>query len=175
MTISSPGIGSGLDVNSIISQLMAIERKPLDALVAKQTAIQAQISEYGKLKSAMSAMRDAALKLSDHVAWGASTGVSGNAAAVGVSVKSGAATGSYTVEVLALAKAQSLASATYASSAALPGAGPGRGISAADLADGLFHLGETPDEPVADHHIIDRLRHRDSWGAGRHVHDAALI
>ena len=122
-TISSPGIGSGLDVNSIITQLMAIERRPIEALAAKNTAIQAQISEYGKLKSAMAAMRDAALKLGDRAAWGASTGLSGDASAVGVSVKSGAATGSYSIEVQALARAQSLASSSFASSAALPGAG----------------------------------------------------
>lgn len=122
-TISAPGIGSGLDVNSIISQLMAVERRPIDALVAKSSAIQTQISEYGKLKSAMSAMRDAALELTESSTWGASTGASSDSTAVGVSVKSGAAVGSFSVQVLALARAQSLASAAYASSAALPGAG----------------------------------------------------
>lgn len=142
-TISSPGIGSGLDVNSIITQLMAIERRPIDALVAKSSAIQAQISEYGKLKSAMSAMRDAALKLSERTTWGASTGVSGDATAVGVSVKSGAATGSYAVQVLSLAKAQSLASAAYASSAALPGAGTLR------IETGTWGAGQTSFTPGA--------------------------
>ena len=122
-SISSPGIGSGLDVNSIITQLMAIERRPLDMLVAKSSSIQAQISEYGKLKSAMSALRDASLKLSDASTWGASTGTSSDSASVGVIVKSGAAVGRYAVEVQALARAQSLASGVYASSAALPGAG----------------------------------------------------
>lgn len=122
-SISSPGIGSGLDVNAIIRQLMAIERRPLDALVAKNSAIQSQISEYGKLKSAISALRDAARALGDKPTWGASTGASSDAATVGVVVASGAATGSYAVEVQALAKAQSLVSAAYASPAALPGSG----------------------------------------------------
>ena len=31
-TITSPGIGSGLDINGIISKLMAVEAVPVDAL-----------------------------------------------------------------------------------------------------------------------------------------------
>ena len=36
MAISSPGIGSNLDVNGIVSQLMAVEQKPLTALARKE-------------------------------------------------------------------------------------------------------------------------------------------
>ena len=81
-TISSPGIGSGLDVNSIISQLMAIERKPIDNLQTKAYQIQAQISEYGKLQSATSALRDAALKLTSNDTWGQGTGLEYSASAI---------------------------------------------------------------------------------------------
>lgn len=135
-TISSPGIGSGLDVNSIISQLVAIERQPIDVLKAKSTKIQAQISEYGKLKSAISAFRDAALKLTSNDTWGMTTGSSSDSTAVGVAVKSGAAVGGYSLQVTALAKAQSNASGLFASSAALPGAGTltlTRGATAVDI------------------------------------------
>ena len=62
-TISSPGIGSGLDVSSIITQLMAIERQPLKQLETAETKIQSQISEVGKIKSALSKFRDVAAKL----------------------------------------------------------------------------------------------------------------
>ena len=34
--ISAPGIGSGLDVNSIVSQLMAAERQPLNTLATRR-------------------------------------------------------------------------------------------------------------------------------------------
>ena len=112
-TISSPGIGSGLDVNSIITQLVAIERQPIDVLKAKSTKIQAQISEYGKLKSAIAAFRDASLKLTSNDTWGMSVGTSSDSAAVGVTVKSGAAVGSYSLQVQTLAKTQSLASKVY--------------------------------------------------------------
>ena len=46
-TISSAGIGSGLDVNSIVTQLMAIEKQPLTALQKKASTIQSTVSEYG--------------------------------------------------------------------------------------------------------------------------------
>lgn len=122
-TISAPGIGSGLDVNSIINQLIAVERIPIDDLQAKNTKIQAQISEYGKLKSAMSALRDASLALTKSDTWGASIGTSSNASAVGVAVKSGAALGNLAVTVQRLASAQSLAGGVMASPTALVGAG----------------------------------------------------
>lgn len=122
-TISSPGIGSGLDVNSIITQLVAVERQPIDALKTKATKIQAQLSEYGKLKSAISTFRDASLKLTDNATWGLATGTSSDSAAAGVSVASGATPGSYSLQVLALAKSQSLASGVFAGPTATPGAG----------------------------------------------------
>ena len=44
MAISSQGIGSGLDVNSIVSQLVAIEKQPLQPLQLKATTLKAQLS-----------------------------------------------------------------------------------------------------------------------------------
>jgi flagellar hook-associated protein 2 len=122
-TISSPGIGSGLDVNTIITQLVAIERQPVAALQTKATKIQGQISEYGKIKSAMSTFRDAASKLTNLDTWGQTLGASSNAAAVAVTTSSGAAAGNYAVQVQALAAAQSLASGVFPASSATPGAG----------------------------------------------------
>lgn len=122
-TISSPGIGSGLDVNSIVTQLVAIERQPVTALQTKATKIQGQISEFGKIKSAMSTFRDAASKLTNLDTWGQTLGASSNTAAVNVTTTTGATAGNYAVEVQALASAQSLASGVFASSTATPGAG----------------------------------------------------
>jgi len=122
-TISSPGIGSGLDVNSIITQLLAIERQPIVQLQSKATQIQSQISEYGKLQSLTSAFRDAASALTKSDTWGQTVGTSSNATAVGIVVKSGAVVGNYSLQVQSLAAAQSLASGVFASSAEAPGAG----------------------------------------------------
>ena len=79
-TVSSAGIGSGLDVNSIITQLMAIERQPLDALQTKATTIQSTVSEYGKIKSAVSTLRDLAAKLASTTTWAQTTAAASNTA-----------------------------------------------------------------------------------------------
>ena len=122
-TISSPGIGSGLDVNSIITQLVAIERQPVTALQTKATKIQTQISEFGKQKSAISTLRDAARKLTDSGTFSATVGSSSDSAAVDVTPTTGAAIGNYAVTVQSLATAQSLASAVFPASTATPGGG----------------------------------------------------
>lgn len=121
-TISSPGIGSGLDVNSIITQLMAIERKPLDNLEAAETKIQNQISEVGKIKSALSKFRDLAVKLGSASFWAQTTGTASNSA-VSVATGSTALAGSYKVQVDSLAYAQSIASPVFAASTTTLNAG----------------------------------------------------
>ena len=110
MTISSAGIGSGLDVNSIVTQLMAIERQPLTALETKATAIQSTVSEYGKIKSAVSTLRDLASKLASATTWG-QTITNSSSTAVAATTNNSAA-GSYTVEVQALASVQTIATGT---------------------------------------------------------------
>lgn len=63
MAISSAGLGSNLDVNSIVSQLMALEQKPLTALAKKESGLQAKISALGSLKSSLSSLQSAASAL----------------------------------------------------------------------------------------------------------------
>lgn len=56
-TITSAGVGSGLDIEGLISKLMAAERQPLVALQVKQKTYEAKISAYGRLNSALSTFR----------------------------------------------------------------------------------------------------------------------
>ena len=118
-SISSPGIGSGLDVNSIITQLMAIEQQPLTALQTKATTIQSTVSEYGKIKSAISTMRDLAAQLANTTTWGQTTTNSSGSAVAAAST--GSAAGTYSVEVQKLASVQTLASTVLPATAALGG------------------------------------------------------
>jgi flagellar hook-associated protein 2 len=122
--ISSAGIGSGLDVGTIIKQLMALERRPLDQLETAESRIQSQISEVGKIKSALSKFRDLAAKLASTDFWKQSAGTASNST-VGITTSSSASAADYTVEVQALAAAQTIASpgGAFASSSALVGAG----------------------------------------------------
>ena len=120
-TISSAGVGSGLDVNSIVSQLMAIEKKPLTVLEAKETSIQSTVSEYGKIKSALSTLRDLASKLSGTTTWG-QTVTNSSSTAVSASSNNSAA-GTYTVEVQSLASVQTLATGAPVPATSTLGAG----------------------------------------------------
>lgn len=120
MAISSTGLGSGLDVTSIISQLSALEKQPLKSLQTKATNLQTQLSTVGVIQSQISTLSSAASKLASVLDWKGSTTTSSNTAAVTATAGVGAAAASYSIEVSKLAKAQSLALPTTLGSPALP-------------------------------------------------------
>lgn len=119
MAISSTGVGSGLDVNSIVSQLVAIEKQPLQPLQTKASTFQSQLSLYGSIKSQVSALGDAAAALATAQGWSAAKATSSNTAAVTVTAGSTAAATSLGVEVTQLARAQTTASRNVAVDAAI--------------------------------------------------------
>lgn len=118
-TISSPGIGSGLDIQSIVSQLVALEKAPLTQLKTQATSLQTKLSTMGTIKSQVSALGDAAAKLSKASGWDPVKATSSNPSAIGVTVKAGAPATSITMEVQNLAKAQSTASAAVTAGTAM--------------------------------------------------------
>lgn len=60
MTIQSLGVGSGLDLESLVSQLLAAQRAPKEAAIdAKEEANEAEISALGTLNSRLSDFEDA--------------------------------------------------------------------------------------------------------------------
>lgn len=66
MAIQSIGVGSGLDLNSLVSQLLEAERKPkIDRLDAREKTLDDTISGVGKLLSKMSGFKTAVDKLSN--------------------------------------------------------------------------------------------------------------
>lgn len=113
---------TNIDVNTIVSQLVAIERTPIDKLKTTATGISSKISAYGQIQSLASAVGDAATALKRSTLWQGTTATSADAAAVAVSSSGGAASGSYNVSVTNLASAHSLASTSMAADA-LVGAG----------------------------------------------------
>lgn len=120
--ITSTGLGSGLQVEDIVSKLVAIEKQPAVDLQSKTDTLKTQISVYGKIQSAFSAMRDAASKLSTPATWAALTATSSDTTMATVTAGSGSGAGSYSVSVSQLAAAQSLVSKPTSSTAAV-GAG----------------------------------------------------
>lgn len=121
--LASPGLGSGLDVNNIVGQLMEIERRPLTILDGKEARHQAQLSAFGSLKGALSSFQTNISALSDPANFTAVTANFSDDAVATASASSSAIAGNFSVEVQALAQAQKLKSENFASPNATIGSG----------------------------------------------------
>jgi flagellar hook-associated protein 2 len=123
MALSSPGIGSNLDVNSIVSQLMALERRPLTLLDQKEATFQAQISAFGSLKGALSTFQTALAGLKDVGKFQAYKATIADSGVATVAAANTAGIGSYALEVTQLAQAQKLVALGQTSATAAIGTG----------------------------------------------------
>lgn len=122
-TISSPGIGSNLDVNGIVSQLMSVEQQPLAALQQKQASYNAQLSAIGSVKGALSSFQSVLRSLSDVSKFESTTATTSDAAVVTAATGKGVVPGTYAIEVKQLAQPQKLASAGFADTSTPLGGG----------------------------------------------------
>lgn len=121
-TISSAGIGSGLDVNSIVTQLVALEKQPLALLATKATTVQSKVSALGTIQAQFAALTDVAVKISTPAAWGARTTASSNTSIATITATATANAGTLSLDVDQLALSQSVSSAGIATGG-LVGAG----------------------------------------------------
>ncbi|GAA3954087.1 flagellar filament capping protein FliD [Allohahella marinimesophila] len=113
MAISSVGIGSGVLTSDLIDKLASAEREPTELrLDVKTEKAETQLSDFGRIKSAVSDLRLSARTLATADAFGAAVGES-TSDAVALTAGSAAKPGSYQIEVSKLATAQSLASASF--------------------------------------------------------------
>jgi len=123
-SISSPGIGSGLDVNSIVSQLMAVEQQPITALQKQQTTYQSQISAYGQVKSALATFQTAVKALSDPAKFKVYTGTVSDSTVLSVTAGASASPASFQIETTQLAQQHKISSGTpYGSTSNVIGSG----------------------------------------------------
>ena len=106
MALSSPGIGSGLDVNAIVNQLVAIERRPIQQLQAQASGLQTRISAYARVRADLAGLQDASTRMLDPGLWGTRSFNSSNNNAVSGSATATALTGSFAVQVARLAQTQ---------------------------------------------------------------------
>lgn len=123
-SLSVSGVGSGLDINSIVSQLVEAERAPqANRLASKEARIQAQLSAFGSLKSALESFQNslATLKASDTYDR-RSTSLAADSP-FSVSVTASAVAGSYEVGVEQLASRHKIASTAFASADSPVGTG----------------------------------------------------
>ena len=122
-TLSSPGIGSGLDVNSIVSKLVAVESLPLQVMQAQASTIQTDISAFGQISSDLASLETASSALQDPSTWNSLTLTSSTPAAITGSTTSGALAGSLSVQVNSLATSQTVASMAMPTGQAIGTAG----------------------------------------------------
>ena len=114
-SISSAGLGSGLDVKSIISSLMAVESQPLTLLQNSATTVQTEISAVGQINSLTSTLSDKAHALSSASLWTQTTSTSADTSSVTADTSGGtAAAGDYSVSVSQLAQGQTITTASAA-------------------------------------------------------------
>ncbi|MGE5523031.1 MAG: flagellar filament capping protein FliD [Rhodospirillaceae bacterium] len=123
MAISSPGIGSGLDINGIVTQLMNVEKQSVTKLDTKEATLQARISAYGSLKSALASFQSAASALAGSAKFTSSKATVTDTTVLSAGGGASAVPGSYSVEVTALAQAHKIKSTAFAGTAATVGTG----------------------------------------------------
>ncbi|MBL3588354.1 MAG: flagellar filament capping protein FliD [gamma proteobacterium endosymbiont of Lamellibrachia anaximandri] len=115
-TISAPGIGSGLDVNSIVDQLMSLEQIPIQNLQSKEAGFLTQISAYGALRGSLASFQSTVDKLNGFSGIGLFSASSADEAVFTVNADNDAAAGSYDIVVQTLAESHKMGSASFADS-----------------------------------------------------------
>lgn len=123
MAVSSVGIGSGLDVESIVSQLVALEKQPIKTLEAKATVIESKISTYGEIKSLTDSLNAAVRDLTLDRTWNTVKISSSSSSTANATMTGSAAAGSYNVDVVSLAQSQTSVSTKFAADAVMGTAG----------------------------------------------------
>lgn len=117
-TITSLGVGSGLDLSGLLDQLKEAESAKLAPISDQKQSYQAKLSAFGRLESALESLRESALALGKTETFQAlDSKMQGEA--VTVSTDSTAVPGRYKVEVNDLAQSQTLASSGFAEDAEL--------------------------------------------------------
>ena len=118
-TISFGGLATGLDTQSIITQLMNLERAPEQLLQAQQKKNTGKISEFQKIEDALSSLQDVVQGFNTPATFNAVKSTVGNSSALSATATSSATQGTHTVQVVSLAKFQRQVSTGVASDTAL--------------------------------------------------------
>lgn len=123
-TVTSTGIGSGLDVTSIVSTLTtAFGAAANTQLANRKASITAQVSAFGTFSAALSTFQSTLSALSTPTSLANRTATLADSTIATASAKSGATPATYTLGVTNLATAASLSSKAFASASATVGTG----------------------------------------------------
>jgi flagellar hook-associated protein 2 len=118
-TISIGGLATGLDTNSIIIQLMNLERVPEQLLQANQKTNTSKISEYQKIEDALSSLQAVVQGFNTRESFSSLKITAENSSLLTATATSTSTPGTHTVQVVSLAKNQRQVSTGVASDTSL--------------------------------------------------------
>lgn len=125
--ITASGLGSGIDIKSLASQLVAAERGPATSrLDSRESKLKAQISAFGSFKSVLANLQSALTSLKKTDTFQSLKATVADDKLLTATASNGAQVGEYAIKVEQLAQAQRLATAadhTFAGTNATVGAG----------------------------------------------------
>ncbi len=146
--IQANGIGSGLDVNSLVSQLVSAEGAPLQQRITRhEVAVTTKVSALGSLKGALAAFKAALDPLKTVDAFQSRKATSADTKIFTVTAGTDATAGHYDVEVVQLAKAHQLASAPFLAGGS---AAVGDGTLTISVGADTFSVTIDPDKATLD-------------------------
>ena len=108
MAISFGGLGNGVDFGQVVTELVKVQRQPIDKLTAAKLDLQKKLTDYGALGTKLLALQSAASQLRLPSSFDQSTSTVSNESVLNAQSSAGAGTGSYTVQVTQLAKANQI-------------------------------------------------------------------
>ena len=116
--LSSPGLGSGLDINNLVQQLVAAEKAPRQGQITRaQSSTVTSLTALAQFKGALSSFNTALSPLKTVEAFAARGATSAEPDVFTASATSSATPGSYDIEVERLASAHQLSSNAFADGA----------------------------------------------------------
>lgn len=108
MAISFGGLGNGVDFGQVVTELVKVQRQPIDKLTAAKLDLQKKLTDYGQLGTKLLALQSAASQLRFPSSFDQSTSTVSDEKVLTAQSSAGAGTGSYTVQVTQLAKAHQI-------------------------------------------------------------------
>ena len=124
-TVTSQGIGSGLDIASLVTSLVNATIQPQQTLLqTNQSADQSTISALGALKSTLASLQTAVDAITTGGALTKVTTQSSDTSVFSATAASGAVAGSYQVQIKTIAQVNKLTSSAFSSASAAVGTGP---------------------------------------------------
>ena len=113
--VSFSGLSSGIDTATIVEQLVAIERRPITLLENQQIREENKLVILQEINTSLLAAKTSVEALSDPEGFDLFNVSSSDESVVGVSSTGAATSGSFSVEVLGLAQAQTRSSQSFTS------------------------------------------------------------